>query len=353
MSTSTATGEIAGLANSTFADSRTLGRVLASSPDCQECIVKQMFRYAFGRPETPLGPDTVDCGAAASVPELRVQVQRTVDFARAIATIRRGAYRRCIVTRRRFLQGVSLAGAVVRVGLPPLAAMFTSNGTAYAAHGQGRCRPGSCSGSTATASPSGTGFRARPARDYELTPCLSPLASFRDDIHVISGLDNPAAPIPGPGNGHHKSMSGSCPAPPFTGRGAGGPSIDQVIAAKDRRQVALPLAADRRSQESYGESIHRNMSWAGYDRALPPEMIPHKLFDRLFGARDEGWVEPQEEHARRRARAISAICRRRSAKTIACASTSISRRFATSSAPSPACRRSTARTSESPRTTAT
>jgi hypothetical protein len=32
------------------------------------------------------------------------------------------------------------------------------------------------------------------------------------------------------------------------------------------------------------------MSWAGYDRALPPEMLPYKLFDRLFGARDLGWV---------------------------------------------------------------
>jgi len=32
------------------------------------------------------------------------------------------------------------------------------------------------------------------------------------------------------------------------------------------------------------------MSWAGYERALPPEMIPHRLFDRLFGAREEGWV---------------------------------------------------------------
>src|SRR5437667_188435 len=29
----------------------------------------------------------------------------------------------------------------------------------------------------------------------------------------------------------------------------------------------------------------------GRDRALPPEMIPHKLFDRIFGARDEGWVK--------------------------------------------------------------
>jgi hypothetical protein len=32
------------------------------------------------------------------------------------------------------------------------------------------------------------------------------------------------------------------------------------------------------------------MSWAGADRPLPPEELPHRLFDRLFGARDEGWV---------------------------------------------------------------
>ena len=37
------------------------------------------------------------------------------------------------LSRRRFLRGVSLTGAAVRVGLPPLAAMFNSNGTAYAA----------------------------------------------------------------------------------------------------------------------------------------------------------------------------------------------------------------------------
>jgi hypothetical protein len=36
--------------------------------------------------------------------------------------------------------------------------------------------------------------------------------------------------------------------------------------------------------------MQRNMSWAGYERALPPEMIPHRLFDRLFGAQEESWV---------------------------------------------------------------
>ena len=44
-------------------------------------------------------------------------------------------------------------------------------------------------------------------------------------------------------------------------------------------------------QESFGESIQRNMSWADRDRPLPPEMIPHRLFDRLFGGREQGWID--------------------------------------------------------------
>jgi hypothetical protein len=37
--------------------------------------------------------------------------------------------------------------------------------------------------------------------------------------------------------------------------------------------------------------MQKNMSWAGPDRALPPEEIPHRLFDRVFGAKDEGWIK--------------------------------------------------------------
>jgi hypothetical protein len=33
------------------------------------------------------------------------------------------------------------------------------------------------------------------------------------------------------------------------------------------------------------------MSWAGRDRPLPPEMIPHRLFDRLFGTKEPYWIE--------------------------------------------------------------
>jgi len=127
-------------------------------------------------------------------------------------------------------------------------------------------------------------------RNFDMPPCLSPLAPFRKDIHILTGLDNSAASLPGPGNGHHKSISGVVSATPFTGHGAGGPSIDQVIASKigsDSRFRSLQIGV---SQESFGESIQRNMSWSGFNRPLPPEMLPHKLFDTLFGAREEGWV---------------------------------------------------------------
>ena len=76
----------------------------------------------------------------------------------------------------------------------------------------------------------------------------------------------------------------------FTSRGAGGASIDQAIAAKiggESRFRSLQVGV---AQESFGESIQRNMSWASFDRALPPEMLPDRLFDRLFGRREEGWI---------------------------------------------------------------
>jgi hypothetical protein len=131
---------------------------------------------------------------------------------------------------------------------------------------------------------------AETGRDFRLTPCLAPLAQYRDDIHVLGGLDNAAAGLPGPGNGHHNSMSGLMSCTRFTGRGAGGPSIDQAIAARlggESRFRSLQVGV---SQESFGESIQRNMSWSGYERALPPEMLPDRLFDRLFGKREEAWV---------------------------------------------------------------
>jgi hypothetical protein len=47
------TGAIAGIAESDFSSPRTLGKVLANSEQCQECVVKQYFRWTYGRHEGP------------------------------------------------------------------------------------------------------------------------------------------------------------------------------------------------------------------------------------------------------------------------------------------------------------
>ena len=52
-------GEIAGLPNGSFAEPRQIGQLLAGSRACQECVVKQVFRYAFGRSEGPADRETI------------------------------------------------------------------------------------------------------------------------------------------------------------------------------------------------------------------------------------------------------------------------------------------------------
>ena len=45
-------GKVAGFENSEFSSPRQLGEILARMPQCQECIVKQVFRFMAGRLDT-------------------------------------------------------------------------------------------------------------------------------------------------------------------------------------------------------------------------------------------------------------------------------------------------------------
>ncbi len=46
-------GNVAGLPDSRFSSPADMGAILAKSPQCQECLVRQYFRYSAGRPEGP------------------------------------------------------------------------------------------------------------------------------------------------------------------------------------------------------------------------------------------------------------------------------------------------------------
>src|SRR5580693_8399739 len=102
--------------------------------------------------------------------------------------------KRVRVSRRRFLTGLTAQTSVV-LGLPPLVSMFNAAGTAYAAE----TRPDK------KALPvekrfvfwfNGNGIPERywiPSRagaNYDMTPCLTPLARLHDEVLVLSGLDN-------------------------------------------------------------------------------------------------------------------------------------------------------------------
>ena len=202
--------------------------------------------------------------------------------------------KRLRLSRRRFLAGLTAAQSTVVLGLPPLVSMFNSAGTAYAAE----TRPDK------KALPvekrfvfwfNGNGIPERywipdlTGPNYDMTPCLAPLARLRNDVHVITGLDNSAI-VNTAFDGHTTAMSALMTLTQYSGRGPGGPSLDQIIARKfnsDTRFRSLQIGV---SQESFGGSMQKNMSWSGPERALPPEEIPHRLFDRVFGAKDVGWI---------------------------------------------------------------
>src|SRR5207244_1903503 len=83
-------GQIAGIPNSEFTDARELGKILAQSPVCQECIVRQIFRYAYGRLETSADQESIhqlfarfrDSGFRFK--ELMLGVVRSPEFVRGL-----------------------------------------------------------------------------------------------------------------------------------------------------------------------------------------------------------------------------------------------------------------------------
>ena len=191
------------------------------------------------------------------------------------------------LSRRTFLRGMTVSQAPVLIGLPPLVSMFNFNGTAYAAGPKANVpiQKRFVFWFNGNGIPERYWIPSATGAGYDMTPCLSPLARVRNDVLVLSGLDNAADR-----SGHPTSMSALISCTPYTGRGPTGPSFDQILSRRlgdNSRFRSLQVGV---TQESFGGSIQKNMSWAGPDRPLPPEEIPHRLFDRLFGTKDEGWI---------------------------------------------------------------
>src|SRR3954469_13701423 len=196
------------------------------------------------------------------------------------------------LSRRIFLKGLTAAHVPVIVGVPPLISMFNSTGTAYAADLPARAPEAGGIQKRFVVWFNGNGIPERywiPSNtgvNYDITPCLTPIGRLKDEILVLSGLDNTYG-----GAGHPQSLCALMTCTRLSSTGPSASSLDQVLAGKigaNSRFRSLQIGV---SQESFGGAVQKNMSWAGPNRPLPPEEIPHRLFDRLFGARDLGWVK--------------------------------------------------------------
>jgi hypothetical protein len=137
---------------------------------------------------------------------------------------------------------------------------------------------------------------------YEMTPTLAPLAPFRDQLLVLSGLDAKAADArPGEGGGNHARpcasfLTGIHPQPSQEL----GPSVDQLAArefGKNTQVGSLELSMESadilgKGDGQYTDAFTKSISWRSGTQPLPAEDNPRKVFERLFGDTDS--TDPAE-----------------------------------------------------------
>jgi hypothetical protein len=133
--------------------------------------------------------------------------------------------------------------------------------------------------------------------NYELSPTLAPLAPWKNDVTVITGLNHEnAAPGPDGGGDHARStavyLTGVRPKKTGGTDIRNGVSIDQLVARQVGRFCRLPsleLSTDGsrttgRCDSGYSCAYQFNLSWSSPTRPVPAEQNPRAVFERLFGA---------------------------------------------------------------------
>lgn len=206
------------------------------------------------------------------------------------------------LSRRHFLRGSGVA-----MGLPLLEAMQVHTASAQAdtpARLLAYYVPNGMH--MASWTPSGTG------QEYALSPTLEPLASVKDDLLVLSNLEN--RPANADGNGAHASGTGAFITATHVNKTAGddirnGISIDQVVAAQLGNLTRFPSlelgmsggGSAGNCDSGYSCAYTRNISWSGPQTPVPKLTDPLDVFDRLFGDTQAGSVDNSLEAQHRRA----------------------------------------------------
>ena len=132
---------------------------------------------------------------------------------------------------------------------------------------------------------------------FPFSPILKPLEPFRDQVLVITGLDNFPATDQGDSGGQHPRaapafMSSVHPKQTEGADVRAGTTIDQMIAqqiGQDTKLPSLEVSVDRNDvvgacDHGYACAYMNSMSWKTPTMPLPAETNPRFVFERLFGS---------------------------------------------------------------------
>jgi hypothetical protein len=131
---------------------------------------------------------------------------------------------------------------------------------------------------------------------FEFSRILKPIAPFREDTIVISGLAQRNGNALGDGPGDHARAAASYLTGVHPRKTAGadiqnGISVDQIAArhlAAETRFASLELGCDDsrtvgNCDSGYSCAYTNSLAWRGPATPMPPETNPRLVFERLFG----------------------------------------------------------------------
>ena len=137
-------------------------------------------------------------------------------------------------------------------------------------------------------------------REFKFSQILQPLAPFREQVNVLTGLcDNVAVPLPGEGIGDHARASATWLTGVHVKKTEGldihaGTSMDQIAAqvlGKETQLASLELGLDSvetlgACDAGYSCAYTNTIAWRTPTTPLPMENDPRAVFERLFGSAD-------------------------------------------------------------------
>jgi hypothetical protein len=136
-------------------------------------------------------------------------------------------------------------------------------------------------------------------KDFEFTRILKPLEAFREDLFVLSGLDDHNGNGLGDGAGDHARAGAAILTGVHCKKTAGadiqnGISADQIAASAVGSKTRFPSielgCEDSRTvgncDSGYSCAYTNSISWRSATTPMPPEVNPRMAFERLFGTAD-------------------------------------------------------------------